>query len=191
VIWTRTNNAGNESKLYVRDVNDNIVFSRTNFQNNTLHKDTINLQTGCYELELEDTGQDGLEFFANNDGTGFLQIRKQSGAPLAGFESNFGKNIRHSFTVGYGLYFGEKVPIAEFKCYPNPAKQFLNIQTNGFVNEVNIKIYNSLGKVVYIDFWKFQKFKNKKTIDISNLAHGIYFIELSDFFNIKTKQFFH
>ena len=33
---------------------------------------------------MDDTGQDGLDFFANNDGTGFFQIRKLTSAPLAG-----------------------------------------------------------------------------------------------------------
>ena len=39
------------------------------FQNNTLHKDTVSLSPGCYKVILEDTDEDGLYFFANNDGT--------------------------------------------------------------------------------------------------------------------------
>ncbi|GIR58563.1 MAG: hypothetical protein CM15mP65_11440 [Crocinitomicaceae bacterium] len=65
----------------------NEIFSRISFQNNTLYKDTLTLDPGCYKIELIDTDHDGLNFFANNDGAGYFQIRKPSGAPLAGFDS--------------------------------------------------------------------------------------------------------
>ena len=38
VLWVRTNGAGNETKLYVKDVDGNIIFSKTNYQSNTPQK---------------------------------------------------------------------------------------------------------------------------------------------------------
>ena len=191
VLWTRTNLAAYETKLYIRDVDGNIVFSKTNFQSNTLHKDTVNLTTGCYQLELEDTGEDGLDFFANNDGSGFFQIRKTTGAPLAGFESDFGKNIIHYFTVGYGLSIEENSNMFNFKCYPNPALNELNVQTSGFVDEVHFEILDSFGKLVFKEKINLSKLKNDNSIDISNLNSGIYFIKVFDSYHIKTKRFIH
>ena len=191
VLWTRTNLAANETKLYIRDVDGNIVFSKTNFQSNTLHKDTVNLTTGCYQLELDDTGEDGLDFFANNDGSGFFQIRKTTGAPLAGFESDFGKNIIHYFTVGYGLSIEENTSMFKFKCYPNPAHNELNIQTNGFVDDVQFEIFDSFGKLVFQEKQNLSKLKNKNLIDISKLSNGVYFIKVSDSYHTKTQRFIH
>ena len=191
VLWTRTNLAANETKLYIRDVNGNIVFSKTNFQSNTLHKDTVNLATGCYQLELDDTGEDGLDFFANNDGSGFFQIRKTTGAPLAGFESDFGKNIIHYFTVGYGLSIEENSNMFNFKCYPNPALNELNVQTSGFVEDVHFEILDSFGKLVLKEKLNLPKLKNDNSIDISKLSAGIYFIKVFDSYHVKTKRFIH
>ena len=191
VLWTRTNLAANETKLYIRDVDGNIVFSKTNFQSNTLHKDTVNLPTGCYQLELGDTGEDGLDFFANNDGSGFFQIRKTTGAPLAGFESDFGKNIIHYFTVGYGLSIEENTSMFDFKCYPNPTQNELNILTNGFVDDVHFEILDGFGKLVYQEKLILSKLNNKNSIDISKLSNGVYFIKVFDSFHTKTQRFIH
>jgi hypothetical protein len=189
VLWTKTNLAANETKLYIRDVDGNIVFSKTNFQSNTLHKDTVNFTTGCYQLELGDTGEDGLDFFANNDGSGFFQIRKPTGSPLAGFESDFGKNIIHYFTVGYGLSIEEKIRMFDFKCYPNPAHNELNIQTTGFVDDVYFEILDSFGKLVFQEKLNLSKLNNNNSIDISNLSNGIYFIKVYDSYHTKTQRF--
>mgnify|MGYP001329102341 FL=1 len=190
VLWVRTNGAGNETKLYVKDVDGNIVFSKTNYQSNTLHKDTLNLTTGCYEIEMDDTGQDGLDFFANSDGTGFFQIRKLTSAPLAGFESNFGKNIIHYFTVGYGLTI-EDNNRCYFNCFPNPAQNHLNIESYGFTNQININIYDASGRKVFQDQWFTNYLNNDNTIDIANLGKGIYIVEVSDEFNTEIKRFIH
>ena len=191
VLWVRTNGAGNETKLYVKDVDGNIVFSKTNYQSNTLHKDTLNLTTGCYEIEMDDTGQDGLDFFANSDGTGFFQIRKLTSAPLAGFESNFGKNIIHYFTVGYGLSIEENNKRCYFNCFPNPAQNHLNIESYGFTNQININIYDASGRKVFQDQWFTNYLNNNNTIEIANLEKGIYLVEVSDEFNTETKRFIH
>ena len=37
-LWTRTNGAGYETRLFVTDVDGNEIFSRISFQNNTLYK---------------------------------------------------------------------------------------------------------------------------------------------------------
>jgi hypothetical protein len=56
----------------------------------------------------------------------------------------------------------------EFKIYPNPANQFLNIQLPA--NEIfSASIYNSIGQLVSVS-------QNQKKINISNLSEGIYFV---------------
>ena len=189
VLWVRTNAAGNETRLYVKDVDGNVVFSKTNYQSNTLHKDTVNLPMGCYKIELNDTGEDGLDFFANNDGTGFFQIRKLTSAPLAGFESNFGKNIIHYFTVGYGLSINETNHKVRFSCYPNPAREVLNVASVGFTGDIKIQIFDASGRRVFQEMWPSNYLNNTKKVDISNFENGVYIIQMSDNFNTKTQRF--
>ena len=189
VLWVRTNAAGNETRLYVKDVDGNVVFSKTNYQSNTLHKDTVNLPMGCYKIELNDTGEDGLDFFANNDGTGFFQIRKLTSAPLAGFESNFGKNIIHYFTVGYGLSINETNHKVRFSCYPNPAREVLNVASVGFTGDIKIQIFDASGRRVFQEMWPSNYLNNTKKVDISNFENGVYIIQMSDNFNTHTQRF--
>jgi hypothetical protein len=191
VLWTRTNAVGSDTKLFVKDVNGNIIFSNTNFQNNTLKRDTINLIPGCYHIELQDIGENGLNFFANSDGAGYFQIRKPTGSPLIAFESDFGKNIIHYFTVGYGLSIEEINNNFDFNCSPNPAKNILNIRTNGFVDKVNIEIFDGFGKLVHKEIINFSNFTNSSSINLSTFENGMYFIKIFDAFHTKTKQFVH
>ena len=191
VLWTRTNNAGNETKLYVKDVDGNDIFSRVNFQNNTLYKDTLNLTTGCYKIELIDTDHDGLNFFANNDGTGFFQIRKPSGAPLEGFDSDFGDQITHYFTVGYALSDGLESNFIKLNCHPNPATDYLNIELEGFVGKVTIEIFNAFGKKVGNDELIAAITNQKYIMEISSYETGLYLLKVTDDYHTKTMKFFH
>ena len=191
VLWTRTNNAGNETKLYVKDVDGNDIFSRVNFQNNTLYKDTLNLTPGCYKIELIDTDHDGLNFFANNDGTDFFQIRKPSGAPLEGFDSDFGDQITHYFTVGYGLSDELESNFIKLNCHPNPATDYLNIELEGFVGKVTIEIFDAFGKKVDNDELISEITNQQYVMEISSYETGLYLLKVTDDYHTKTMKFFH
>ena len=58
----------------------------------------------------------------------------------------------------------------ELKLFPNPTHSIFNIYINE--SEFSITIYNILGKMVL-------KSKNSKTINISNLKTGAYFVKIS------------
>ena len=57
-------------------------------QSNTLYKDTFNLSPGCYKLQILDTGgnqntnEDGLSWWANDDGSGYARLRAVPGGFL-------------------------------------------------------------------------------------------------------------
>ena len=79
----------------------------------------------------------------------------------------------------------------DFICSPNPAQDNINILTNGFVNDVNVEIFDGFGKLVYKETFNFLKFKNISSIDLSTFENGMYFIKIYDAFHTKTKQFVH
>ena len=63
--------------------------------------------------------------------------------------------------------------------YPNPAQDNLNIVTNGTFNKVTITDFT--GKVVFIG--------NNKTIDISALSNGVYFVKVETTQGISNSKF--
>ena len=77
----------------------------------------------------------------------------------------------------------EKVDI--FTIYPNPAAEKINVVLNGIEGEVSARIYDMRGAVV-----KFQMLTDRNnTIDINDLAPGVYMISIDDEKQPITKQF--
>ena len=179
ILWTSTNNAAYENNLYIKDGSGNVVFSRTDFQNTTLYRDTVNLDPGCYRLELLDSGQDGLSFFANNDGNGSFRIKAVGGPTLQLFDGDFGKDIVHYFTVGYGLNIDERAS-AIMKVSPNPSTGLFVVELDGFSNEIEFEIYDIFGKLVLSETMYTSDYPFKKELNLSSLSNGIYLLKASD-----------
>ena len=167
-------------------------FPRVNFQNNTLYKEHVKFNAWLLQIELIDTDHDGLNFFANNDGTGFFQIRKPSGAPLEGFDSDLlWDQITHYFTVGYGLSDELESNFYKIKLPPNPATDYLNIELEGFVGKVTIEIFDSFGKKVDNDELISGITNQQYVMEISSYETGLYLLKVTDDYHTKTMKFFH
>jgi CubicO group peptidase (beta-lactamase class C family) len=67
------------------------------------------------------------------------------------------------------------------RVYPNPTNGKLNIMLDRNCNQIEISLSNSTGKKVLIE-------KNKRTIDISHLAEGIYIVKVNMDGNFNTKK---
>ncbi len=68
-----------------------------------------------------------------------------------------------------------------FKVYPNPADNVLNIDVTAFGNEtINIKIYNTVGEVVYAEQSTINNSNAIKTISASGWSQGIYMVVLEN-----------
>ena len=67
----------------------------------------------------------------------------------------------------------------DLKVYPNPASNVINIEYADTIDSINI--YNSLGELV-------SSKSNSKSVDISYLASGIYFMRISSNAFIQTKK---
>jgi len=62
----------------------------------------------------------------------------------------------------------------EIKLFPNPASNFINIETENFVAD-QIQIINLIGQVIYTE----TELKNKFTINTSEFDDGVYFIKFT------------
>ena len=79
---------------------------------------------------------------------------------------------------------------ASFICYPNPANNFLNINSKGFTGNMKVQIFDALGRNVFKDHWTSNYLENKNQINISHFENGLYIIQISDDYQTKSKRFF-
>lgn len=61
--------------------------------------------------------------------------------------------------------------LSEFKVYPNPVKDVLNIQTNN-IDITSVTIYDILGKQILSS-------NNTNSVDVSNLKNGMYLVKIT------------
>jgi hypothetical protein len=71
--------------------------------------------------------------------------------------------------------------------YPNPSRGIINVNLTGFTGKVYIQVINVKGQVVYSSKETSLKVSNK-TIDLSKVASGNYFVVISNGVNKVTKQ---
>ena len=142
-LWLKTNDVPGETSYEVKDNFGNIIYSRNNMDANTLYKDTMTFEPGCYSLQLLDTGgnqnfnEDGLSWWANNDGDGYARLREVPGGFFKYYQADFGTELTNYFRVGnYSLSINNYDNLF-CEIYPNPSKDNLNLH----LDSQNHKIY--------------------------------------------------
>ncbi|MFM2286425.1 MAG: hypothetical protein RLZZ543_1922 [Bacteroidota bacterium] len=173
-----TNTMPQENAWVINDANGNVVYSNGNFAANTEYRDTVTFTPGCYEFILTDSGKDGLSFWANDAGNGFIRFRKLSnGAILKPFNADFGTSIRLPFTVGGALGLND-VALPEWAAtiYPNPSNGKSKLQLeNAQAEEVSIHLYSATGQLL-------QTLKPTKIaylqVELPAVPAGLYFVQV-------------
>jgi hypothetical protein len=169
---------------------------------------TATLSPGtCYAFNMYDSYGDGLSDPAN----GSYDVKDASGTSIAAGSGNFGYLAEHYFETsggavaswdcdavngcidpgtGLGQYTSagactsvcnitsiQENNTSEFNIYPNPVKDVLTI--DGIYNSVNI--YDIFGKLVLTS-------QTQKTIDVSSLSNGLYFVNINTENTINVKK---
>lgn len=164
IIEFRTNNAAFENRYEIRDRDGQVVRSADGFAASTIYRDTLDLGPGCYTFHFYDSGEDGIAWWANNDGTGYVRLIGASGSLLRTFQPDYGKDIVHQFTVGYQL--GQEspdvscidtntvsiltpTPAFDASIYPNPAREqfFVDVQLPQR-QDLTVRVFTSAGQLV-------------------------------------------
>ncbi|MEO1033556.1 MAG: T9SS type A sorting domain-containing protein [Bacteroidota bacterium] len=137
---------------------------------NTLYiKEADNL--GITSLDLNESppiASDGFLFLGDFSGNGELEIKDNE---LYFAESMRNKISKYSFD-NLGLHDYET---NDLKIYPNPSNEFIHV-LGSIETEKNYTIYNPLGKIVLSG-----SISERRTINIQNLDHGIYFLKFDHF----------
>jgi hypothetical protein len=172
-IWFWTNNAAFESKYQLLDSEGNVLFSRSGMSNNTEYRDTFDLSGGCYTFLITDTGDDGIDFWANNDGVGFCRLVEVEGDIIDYVEGDFGGHYQFNFSVDPTVGIKENPVSSSIRLFPNPSSEIIHIEGSGLENKPFV--YNELGELVPIEFEETDLgYKG----NIERLPAGIYYVQL-------------
>jgi len=183
VFWLNTNNSFWETTYTLYNSSGGTVFENDEFfESNASYKDTVFLNQGCYTFHLQDSGDDGLQFFANNDGAGTMRFKKVLGPVIKSFEQDFGKEIKYSFfwkTDLVGVEDIEPIVTPELSIYPNPSEGLFYLQLENFDHDVHVDVFDASGrKLISEDFNNPGRFL--KILDLSDKESGLYIIRVSD-----------
>jgi hypothetical protein len=183
IILLRTNNAYLETSYTLYNQFDEVVFERSDFSEaNTLYRDTIALNAGCYTFHLKDSDDDGLDFFANNDGSGYCKLDRVSGIDFESFERDFGKEIIHRFHFETNLINSveELQQSAKARLFPNPASSVVQIETSGMDRQLSVNVTDALGRLISSQEVYRKNVYESFAMDVQHLPKGLYFVNISD-----------
>ena len=182
-MWFKTNSYPNESSYEIRNNENELIFSKTGMEANTLYKDTFNLAPGCYKIQILDTGgnqysnEDGLSWWANDDGSGYARLREVPGGFFKYYQADFGTELTDYFRVGNYFMSNTEIEDILFDVFPNPSNGNFNVFVeSNFINKVILKVIDINGKVIK-EMIK-EKEASYQNFSIEDLPNGIYTILL-------------
>jgi hypothetical protein len=179
IVRLITNGAPNETKWYLRDEDGNVIASRTSgLSSFTQYLDTISNLDGCYTLQFTDSDQDGISWWANSDGNGFINVR-EDGAAWTALQRDFGAEITYAFTAGTITNVGDIDKNATINVFPNPSDGLFNIELTD-IEEAQIRVYSRTGKLVKDINHRGNNKYDEAIIDIGTEADGLYFLIVID-----------
>ncbi|SMO46928.1 peptide-N-glycosidase F-related protein [Solitalea koreensis] len=103
VFYLLTNNQPEQNAYVLKNKEGKIIQERKlgTLKANTTYRDTLNLASGAYSLELIDTAGNGLEFWYNGKGgRGSARLMNANGEMVKAFESDCGLGWVYNFKVG-------------------------------------------------------------------------------------------
>src|SRR5690554_743599 len=114
-------------------------------------------------------GEDPSDYFGEN-----VSISGSGDTLIVGATTMYTLTTKNGYAKVYdlsGVLSSDKFTQANFTIYPNPATDVLNIELQDNVILENVTIYNNLGQKI--------KTVKQNTIDVSTLAKGLYFVEVT------------
>ena len=175
-IRFRTNSQGFESRYYLYDDAGNQLFVKQGMSSNTEYRDTFNLAAGCYSLVVQDSDDDGIDFWANSDGAGYCRIyRTDVPVPIKILEPDFGGSITYNFTVEFPLPTNIIENAIDIKVFPNPASDYFVLKSDA-LKDAQIQIFNAVGQLITLPNFPSGDEILFKTKD---LPKGLYFVNVT------------
>lgn len=154
---------GSTTTWEIIDLSGEVVYSGGPYNTFTSHHIDIELPDGCYEIIVEDSSELGRSVF---------KLEDEKGVELFKTGSNYGAMIKGDFRTNALLDVSD-IELESISLYPNPTNGIVNItNAEGF----NVDVYDILGKVILSK----NNINNQETIDLTNLAAGVYYVKLKN-----------
>jgi hypothetical protein len=180
----KTNNNYVDNSYKIIDEAGTIVGSSSFTAANTLFSDSYVLN-GCYKLIVEDAGRDGVQWWANpSQGSGYVQIRNNSGMVVKSFQSDFGGGFEYSFTTDGPLSLEKNFFGSNINLYPNPSHHKFVLE-GAELEGAELLMTDVLGRSVDVTV-----VKNgiKREFNTSTLKPGVYMLSITKNNNKATKK---
>jgi hypothetical protein len=180
-ISLKTNAAKEETSWVLKNDSGEIISkSRDNMSAFTEYRDTLKNLHGCYKLQFIDSDEDGISWWANNDGAGVIRIKGENSDWIT-FQPDFGRELTFNFTAGMSTSVDDKLDEYYLSLSPNPITNEFQLELRGISGLTHISIYNNLGITISnetinnhdIDHYVY-------TGDMSNYKSGIYYIQVNN-----------
>ena len=181
-LWFQTNNGVvnttqiSESSWEFFDNDENLIYASGNLISNNQYRDTLSFENGCYTFKVTDTDDDGLDFWANNDGSGMVRFRELGASWLKSFDGDFGRFIHHEFRVENALANSE-INDVNIAILPNPVTEEILV-IGDLINSSKLILTDNIGRIVSIT--NINKNNTIHKIDVKNFSKGIYFISIDN-----------
>ncbi|MEZ4910551.1 MAG: peptide-N-glycosidase F-related protein [Saprospiraceae bacterium] len=188
IVAIKTNSRPLETTWKViNDLGQTIKTSRNNMLPFTVYTDTIKGLSGCFQLIFQDSDEDGISWWANGDGDGYIRYKSIDGNWIT-LNPDFGKYTGINFVSGIKIgtqdsNFNSKISIS-----PNPAYLATSVHCIDLVGETKIKLYDQSGRVHYENIVHLNGTAFQKDIDISSLISGFYYINVTNSTLTKTQK---
>jgi hypothetical protein len=195
-IRTNTNNTGGDYSYTIKDAGGNTVMSRSDMLSNTSYLDLLSLPNGCYTLNFEDAGNDGLSFwFFPENGSGSLNLVRPlaSGTlvPAKAFNPDFGGGVQFDFVISPIGTGTEETDGAKFmSVYPNPASEQVMLDLRGFAEvPLEISLRDVHGRILYQASAQANGSDQFiQPISLEGIPSGMYFVRVSDGKNVWVSE---
>ncbi len=176
VIHFKTNKAAYQNNWEIRKDDGTLLYERDNFDNLTLYVDTVTFINGIYDFCLWDSGDNGISFWANNEGSGYLKFYDMDGELIKQFNGDFGHNIYQCFYAD--MYLGSNRTASNNLAFdilsnPNDGKFTLSYALKEPGN-ISVKITDISGKTVYTDSRYSNNLHGKIYVRLPGAAAGVY-----------------
>ena len=175
----------NNYSLY--DSNGTLIETKTFPTANTVYTYTYQepqIGDGCYRLRVNDSGKDGLQWWANtSQGTGYMRLLDANDVIIKTFNPDFGGGFDYSFSVNSLLSNTVLATDNDIKVYPNPS--YGNFSVAGKeLNGATITVIDILGNVVM------QQLADNDAVNFNSiqLSTGVYFVKIQKDKNTVTKK---
>ena len=184
IVWVKTNLSPFETSAEIRNREGDLVWSRSYDVANTHFRDTLELNAGCYRFMVKDSDDDGISFWANNDGGGYARLKKVQGGNFFTIEEDFGKYISQAFRfetdlVVVGEEYIENTPEPELVVFPNPTNLNIKVRLDNWDGDVIWELRNSLGSIMRSG--EFEAGRGYLiNVEMETLASGVYSFLVKD-----------